>query len=357
MDIRRTIFTALAVALLFTSCVSMDNSSAETLSIEARELSPADMVSGNDNQTAVPVTGSIVIRDSITSITDDGIARTNVNAEEAIKEGYDYGDILSVTAGSVSFSAPIVSAADEVDSGEYFIIFDENGASIGRRDLDTGLSVGDRISFRMEEQGGFLRTHILHSLKASGARLTDLAHYEAGSMKSGHLFTVYAPLFASSDEDAAAALLEKYSISAVIDLSEGLVDITGIAAPEGLEYRSTSDMAEAMRYIISFDKPYLLVLGDNTVSYRIVPILEALMGGRLDQITADCLRPYQEYYGLQEESREYQELASMITDFFTELNDGVVPRDKSLLTLAVNYLRNEVGLTVDEVSSVRLSLR
>lgn len=357
MNIRRTILAVLAAALLLTSCVSIDNSSSEPLGIDARELSPADMVSGSDSQTAVPSSGSIVIRDSVTSITEDGIARTNVNADEAIAEGYDYGDILSITAGSVKFSAPIVSAADEVEDGQYFIIFDENGASIGRRNASTGLSVGDRITFSMEEKEGFLRTHILHSLRASGARLTDLTHYEAGSMKSGHLFTVYAPLFVSADADNASALLEKYGISAVIDLSEGLVDVTGITAPEGLEYRSTSDMAEAMRYIISFDKPYLIVLGDNTVSYRIVPILEALMGGRLDQIISDCLQPYQEYYGLSADSREYQELSDMITDFFTGLNEGTVPRDKSLLTLAVNYLRNEVGLSVDEVSSVRLSLR
>ena len=353
-----SIILMLGVALLFTSCLSVENGSVEELSTDAKVLTPSDLVTPNNSSTtSVTSNSNIVIKDSITEITSEGVAKTNIDASDAIAEGYDYGDILRLTVGSKSFTAPIVSSSDEVNDGSYYIIFNSNGASIGRRNSDLGLSVGDRITFEMEEKEGFLRTHILHSLKPSGAKLTDLTHYEAGSMKKGHLFTVYAPLFTSTDSASASALLEKYNISAVVDLSEGMSNILSVTPPANLEYTEANDLATALRSIISLKKPYLIVLGDNTVSYHIVPILEALLGGRLDQIISDCLQPYCEYYGLSSDSREYKELANMVTDFFTELNKGTVPRDKSLLSLAVTYLRSEVGLSVDEISSLRLSLR
>lgn len=338
---------------MLASCATTTASGDEVLSGMV-EVTVSDMVPPPSTEHNISTSSEITIPDSVIEIRDN-IAITNLDLEQLAAEGYNFGDVFTVTAGSLTFTAPLVDSADQVDRGSYYISVEDGAIIFGLRGGSvTGVRVRDKVGFTLTADDGYLREYLIRSLDYSGAVLDDLTSYEAGSMKRGHIYTVYDAMLTTVSEEYASSVIEEHDIATIIDITYEGVQIPQI---EGVEYFHASDLTQALRILISSDKPYLLVLDASDLSLQLLPILEALMGARLEQIITDAIQPYQQYYALEEGSPVYQELVQMVEDFFTDLNGGTLPRDKALLSIAVNYLRTTTGLTTDEVSSLRLSLR
>lgn len=356
---RRTILTieATLAVLLLASCatptVTTTTGDAETLSGMV-EVSISNMVPTPSADQNITTSSEITIPDSIVAIRNN-VAITNIDAAQLEHDGYNFGDVFTVTSGSLTFTAPLVESADQVDRGSYYITMQDGVIVFGLRDgAVTGTRTRDNVSLTLYEDDGYLRQYLIRTLEYSGAVLEDFSSYEGGSMKIGHIFSVYDAMLSTVSTDYIITLIEKNDIATIIDITaDGVV----MPAVDGTLYFHATDLTQALRILISSERPYLLVLDDSDLSLQVLPILEALMGARLDQIITDAIEPYKQYYALDEDSAIHQELVQMVVDFFTELNDGTIPRDKALLSLAVNYLRTSTGLTTDEVSSLRLSLR
>ena len=80
-------------------------------------------------------------------------------------------------------------------------------------------------------------------------------------------------------------------------------------------------------------------------------LVEALAGASMDEIVEDYMRSYENYYGVEKGSEQYDAIASIITDFFQTVNGRPFPAE-SVKTVAENYLINQVGLSAADVATL-----
>ncbi len=350
------VFVSLLIALLI-SCASTGDMDYSIELESEKEITPANLVLNGKNtkeeaiSTSSPETTVILPEERVIGIVD-GEAVTNVSIEEALAAGFDFLDIITITSEDVTITAPIVENTDVINQGEYYITLKEGNAVIGKKGEDSGLKINMPISFSLSQQKGFETEYIMRNLYPVNTSLTGFYEYEAASMKKGHLYTVYAPLVNEENHRVFLELLKKHEIKTIINFSEAAY-LEGV----NLQIYQPKDVAEALHMVISSDDPYLIIVGSDEISRTFPALLEALMGARLEQIASDCIRPYANYYGIEEGSSAYNLLDSILTSYFCDMNNGEVPRDKSLLALAVDYLKNGLGFKTDEIASVRLALR
>lgn len=317
------------------------------------EITPANLVHNGKTEEVKPEE-NITIQLNGERVVDikEGEAITNVSIEEALSLGLDFMDIITITADGTTINAPVVEDDSYMQDGEYYVTIKEGKAVIGKKGSETGLQIGTPITFTLSEKNGFEYEYIMRSLKPVNTTLNGFYEYEAASMKRGHLYTVYAPLVNKENHATFLELLKEYGINTIISFSE-----EAYLADVDIQVYQPKNTAEALKMVISSDDPYLIIVGSDEISRTFPALLEALMGARLEQIADDCLRPYTHYYGIEKGSRAYSLLDNILTGYFANMNKGEVPRDKSLLALAVDYLKNELGFKTEEIASVRLALR
>ena len=80
-------------------------------------------------------------------------------------------------------------------------------------------------------------------------------------------------------------------------------------------------------------------------------LIEALAGASMDEIVADYMTSYENYYGVEKGTEQYDAISSIITDFFTTINGRPFPQDQ-VKTVAETYLTTQVGLSEEQVATL-----
>ena len=134
-----------------------------------------------------------------------------------------------------------------------------------------------------------------------------------------------------------------------------------IALDMGMDYRAEDyrrKLLERLRFIASHEGPYLIHCNEGKDRTGFVAaVLEALMGAGADEITADYMRTFYNYYGLEEGTEQYQKIADSFSESVSaELGlSSLREHDKELQSAAESYLK-ELGMTDDEIASLKNKL-
>ena len=129
------------------------------------------------------------------------------------------------------------------------------------------------------------------------------------------------------------------------------MDFQGDAFREGI--------AESCRFILSHDGPYLIhcIEGKDRTGF-LCALLECLMGAGADEVVADYMLTYTNFYGLEPGSEQYSTIVATVFNPILSRAfgiDSIYEENIDLEECTVAYLTG-LGLSADEIATLREKL-
>ena len=314
--------------------------------------------------------------------------------------GYEVGDILKVTVGGQELEIPFGTSYSDVDTGN-LIVRDDRGNDLLLVAINMGnfastynVNVGDTVTFSMLEKEGYLAEYLLRQLSRSDVRsdyATDsiFANFRSittTGIKPGLIYRSSSPVNNEIGRAAYADRLAKaVGINTVINLADSDEKIKSYFAEEGFSsdyYKSLYDsgkvialdmgvdiagedfgqkLAEGLRFLVKNDGPYLIhcTEGKDRAGF-VSAVLEALMGATYDEVIADYMTTYENYYGVEKGSEQYKAIAesnivASLTTVVCQYEKGTDISKVNLAEAAEKYLRG-IGLTSSEIKALKQKL-
>ena len=341
----------------------------------------------------------------------------NVSTEDLLKE-FAYGDIVTVTVeGYGAVDAPICSNYDDVDTGAALIRaksgkstvnlainYGQIGVQLGiiekapegsstTYQVKEGVTFPIYVTIEMKEAGGYADElavramnrdddHANRATAYPGLTDAEYANFRVvgtTGMGENTLYRSSSPINpeigrnAEADAAAQAAGIKTFmnmaDSQAEAEAYEGYAETYYASQNKiflGMPVAFTTDefkagLAEGYRFIASNDGPYLIHCTEGKDRTGLgVAVLESLMGATLEEVQADYLQTYINYYnvvdGVQQALTDEQKEA--VKHIITN-NLGIV-FDADLTTAdladeAEDYL-TEIGMTDDEIAALKTNL-
>ncbi|MGN0906315.1 MAG: hypothetical protein ACI4NM_04145 [Bullifex sp.] len=241
-----------------------------------------------------------------------------------------------------------------------FTIRDDDGfITIESKKPFTGIGINDSVSVSVysEDMDGYmeyifstLKTTDVRALYPSDEEYVQFFNHKSGIIGEGKLYTA---TFPTSDEklEIITALAAKYGIRTVINYSDRSFEIGSC------EVYQVSDPRQLVLTLIDTEGPYLIISKPDTNTSLVMALLEALAGTRLDAIEECFMRYFESKYSLTNSDRRYDIIRSWFERELMKITGASALEDKALLHLSVSYLKNNLSLTTNDISSLRLALR
>jgi hypothetical protein len=337
---------------------------------------------------------------TITVVEKYGHTVTDIAVADLYAAGYALGDVLTVKFGNdFTFDAPLVPAYD-VERGQYLLRTEYGdgfvAACINYGDLakEAEVGVGDTIGLSMKVKAGYRAKLELRQLKrtdnradyASDAVFANFREVKNGNIAGGVLYRGSHPTKTEWPRAPyVSALMADAGIATAINMSDSEEELKGyldasnpdasgyyrelygkgsvVCLSMGMSYADPvfiEKIVAALRFMISHPAPYYVHCNEGKDRTGFIAILlEALMGASREEITADYMLSYVNYYGLEPGTEKYQLIADdnalvMLREIAgTDSLTGV-----NLAAAAKNYLLKH-GLNNAEIETLqnRLSKR
>ena len=337
----------------------------------------------------------------------------SIKGTDFLALGYDFGDIVTVTLNGQEFDMPVGSNYADVDQGnmicrvvikpdteeDYMILAINMGdlattaliAEKEKTDADPGyiwhykVEEPVPVGFAMKEKAGYYDQWIIHQLVRSEKRedypdLSDMEYanfrvVNTSGMGESKLYRSSSPvnpeINRSKQADAAADDAGVRTFINLADNAETMKSYEGFADTYyakqniiglnlGVDFGADefkAGLAEGFRFIAANEAPYLVhcTEGKDRAGFT-VAVLEALMGASAEEIIADYMVTYYNYYGVQPGTEQYDVIAaSNIQKSLAAAFDMDSVFEGDLQTAAVNYLTS-IGLTAEEIAAVQANL-
>lgn len=334
---------------------------------------------------------------------------------ELLARGFAYGDIVNVTINGQVYEMPIGSNFSDVDQGsmicrvvikedlgeDYIVLAINMGdfattAGIATKEkieadpgfvwhYNEGVAEPVAVAIEMKEPGGYYDQWVMHQLVRSENRedypgLTDaeFANFRAvemGDIAPGRLYRSSSPvnpeINRSAYADEAAKVAGVKTFINLADNEETLLGYEGfhdsyysrqnrIALNLGVDFAAEdfrAGLAKGLRFIGTQEGPYLVHCNEGKDRAGFVSaILECLMGAAEEEIVADYMVTFYNYYGVEPGTEQYEIVAnsnirkSLCTAFGLASLEGA-----DLRFCAEAYLAG-IGLTQAEINSLRANL-
>ncbi len=353
---------------------------------------------------AIALPSAVFAEDAITGTVSEvqkyGNLTMDIKPQALYDAGLALGDVLAVRVGEHTLTIPFCTSYSDVDTGSLVVRDDrKNGLLIvainmGNFSTKYGAKAGDQVSFSLLEKGGYLSEYTMRQLKRTNARsdyATDsvFANFRSVAVtgiKAGILYRSSNPI---NNELGRAAYADNLAaavgIKTVINLSDSETDIAGYFAAPGFDspfYKGLYDagqvkplnmgvdltapefgekFAQGIRFLIAGDGPTLIhcTEGKDRAGF-VSAVLESLMGASIQEVRADYMASYENYYGVKRGSEQYDAIASsnIETSIATVLCGMPKGTDLSAVALAPyaeDYLRR-IGLKDAEIAALRAKL-
>ena len=302
------------------------------------------------------------IETDIVSIQKYGNLELGISAPTLLEMGYEYGDLLTVAVNGQEMVMPLGSSYSDVDNQQLICRAVNDGSkddgkvilAINMGDLATTLGIAEKITidedpgFRwddkvatpvavtisMKEKGGYANEYMLHQLVRSNNRedypsLTDeqyanFRNVATTGIGAWTLFRSSSPVNPELNRNLEAdEALNNAGIRTVVNLADSEETMKGYEG-YALTYYSQRDvialnlsvdfsddsflsgLAEGFRFMASHEGPYLVHCTEGKDRAGItIAILECLMGAAADEVVADYMVTYYNYYGVEPETEKY----------------------------------------------------
>lgn len=352
---------------------------------------------------------------TVIDIQQYGNLMLSLPGSELLARGFAYGDIVNVTINGQVYEMPIGSNFSDVDQGsmicrvvikedlgeDYIVLAINMGdfattAGIATKEkieadpgfvwhYNEGVAEPVAVAIEMKEPGGYYDQWVMHQLVRSENRedypgLTDaeFANFRAvemGDIAPGRLYRSSSPVnpeinrSAYADEAAKAAGVKTFINLA--DNEETLLGYEGfhdsyysrqnrIALNLGVDFAAEdfrAGLAKGLRFIGTQEGPYLVHCNEGKDRAGFVSaILECLMGAAEEEIVADYMVTFYNYYGVEPGTEQYEIVAnsnirkSLCTAF------GLASLEGADLRLCAEAYLAGIGLTQAEINSLRANL-
>lgn len=365
----RTLAAVLAVVLCFlafSSCRTADN---------APVLSRANISEDTKFKAAT-------VDISIDGFNELGFALGD-SCDISFSNGYTLTDVPYFDGYYVKNGAPVIVA---YPSSQYLSITLNN---VGIWDT-AGLTSDCTVTITLNTAKKYLATQEAlgqsYSLKredyGDDEEFSNFRSLSGGNLKDGLVYRGASPVDDSRKRAACTdGLLRKYGIAAVIDLADSDDDMKGYFGEEGFSSAYTKALYEngkvitlsmgssyasdsyrqsvvsAFRYMLTTDGPYYIhcMEGKDRTGF-VCCLLEALAGADYDEMRADYMKTYENYYKIFEDSmpEKYNAIVSLYFDSFMECLTGAANTDgfrqEDIEAGAREYLRIG-GMSDSEIDS------
>ena len=329
--------------------------------------------------------------------------------------GYEEGDTVKVSFLNRTLTLPIVPTYSYVDQGTAAVIapLGENGEPTGY--LSMAINMGNfgevyglaykttnadktwfwtafdgvefpvEIKFEMAEKGGYLSEYILHDLSRTNSRedypelsdeeFANFREITTTGMGKGKLYRTSSPIDPELGRNTYAdKAIEKAGVSVIMNLSNSSDDALGfegfsdtyyskqnvIYLNLGVDFQAEEfkkGLAEGLRFFADNKGVYAFhcTEGKDRAGF-VAALLECLMGATYDEVCADYMKTYENYYKVEKGSDKYN--AILQSNIVKTLQAAFEITDLSSADLAAAaecYIRS-IGLTESEITELKANL-
>ena len=339
----------------------------------------------------------------------------DISGNAILAMGYEYGDVVTVEIGNISMNFPLCSDYNGVDVGapvcsvttaedpaEADVTLAINTGNLAawlgiatptdideapgyRWDYADPYSEGMPVRLSLSEKGAYLEQIRLHQLQLSNNRadypnLTDAQYANfrnvaTTGMGANVLYRSSSPINPKhnrsreadnavnaagirtvlnlSDNQAVMESYEDYAQSYYSRLDVLPLDMIVLFEPEVLR----DGVCRGLRFLSGHEGPYLVhcSIGKDRTGF-ICALLECLMGATADEVVADYMVTYYNFFGIEPGSDAYEIIAnSNIRKILSDIFHVEDLSDADLSACAEACLL-DLGLTADEIAAVRRCL-
>ena len=341
---------------------------------------------------AVQVTGTVA------AVEKYGNLDLDIKPQALYDAGFALGDVLKVTVKGQSLEIPFCTAYSDVNTGENVVRDNQESdilvVAINMGDFagTYGVAVGDTLTFAMAEKAGYLGQYQAHQLTrtneradyASDAVFANFRAITLGDIAEGVLYRTSSPVNPEIGRASYADdLIEKAGVKTVVNLADDDQAIQGYFAAEGfdspyykglyeagsvvvlnmgVDYKAADFQAKlktGLEFMIAHEGPYAFhcTEGKDRAGFTAI-LLEALMGASLDEIVADYMVSYENYYHVEKGSEQYTLISEVAAGMLRDLAGLEKGADLSAVDLqkaAEDYLTG-IGLTADQITALKTNL-
>ena len=326
---------------------------------------------------------------------------------ELFADGLEYGDLLTVTILDKEWEMPLGSNYSDVDTGLPVVRAESEEApvviAINMGDLATAAGIASKakieedpgyrwdylveqpvqVTISLKQEDGYREQWLIHQLvrtneRTDYAQLSDEAFanfrvIDTTGMGESKLYRSSSPI---NPEIGRSAYADEAAKNAGIQTIVNLADASNTyEGTENAYYQSCqaiylnlgvdfadpafkAGLAEGLRFIIAGEAPYLVHCneGKDRAGFTSA-LLECLMGASADEVIADYMETYINYYGLEKGTEKYDAVVNsnivktLVTAFGAE---DIYAADLAMEAEA--FVMEELGLTQEEVSALKIKL-
>ena len=360
------------------------------------------------------VAPALALETTVDGIMKYGNLILSISASDFLQEGYTYGDVLNVDIAGLTYDMPVGTSYSDVPEGSMVcrvVINPEEGSdhvilAVNMGDLATASGIAAKIlieeepgyrwdvlvpepveiTLSMKQAGGYLNEFLLRNLvrtneRADYAHLSDeaFANFRAVSttgMGKHMLYRTSSPvnpeLGRSTYADQALSSAGVRTIINLADSEEVMHSYEGFAQSAyascsvlplnlGIDFKAEDfrlGLANGLRFLTQHEGPYLVhcTEGKDRAGF-VSAVLECLMGASAEEVAADYMITYFNYYGVQPGTQQYQVLAE--SNIISSLQAAFQVEDLYAADLAAEaqqYLLEEIKLTEDEIALLKQKL-
>ena len=342
---------------------------------------------------------SLAVSAKVTEIEKYGHAVLDETIADFNAKGFELGDIVTVTAGDYSADMPYLDGY-YVNSGEpmlraypgkeYLAVC----INYGKFNVAASVAAGSPVTVTLKEKGGAAALQATYSLKytndradyASDEIFANFRAVKAGDIAEGKLYRSASPISNEIGRAAAAdKLIESAGVKTVLNLADtdeeiaefiaaedfaspyykSLVDAKSVVAL-GMPVNYASDefaagIVKGLTFLSQHEGPYLVhcTEGKDRAGFTSA-LLEALMGASLDEIVADYMASYSNYYGITAADSKYGLIAQgnvmEMLRTVAGLDKGADLSKTDLAKAAETYLTAH-GMKAEDVSALKANLK
>ncbi|MBR5258316.1 MAG: tyrosine-protein phosphatase [Clostridia bacterium] len=352
---------------------------------------------------------------TVTEIQKYGNMVLSVSGTELLARGFAYGDVVTVSVNGQAFDMPVCTNFSDVEQGSMIlrvVIKPETGEdyvliAINMGDFATysgvatkekteadpgyvwhyneGVETPVAVTVEMKEPGAYYDTWVMNQLVRSENRedypqLTDAeyANFRAVTttgMGENKLYRASSPVNPEINRNTQAdAAAKEAGIKTFINLADNDEVMRGyegfeesyyaaqriIALNLGVDFSADdfkAGLADGVRFIAQNDAPFLVHCNEGKDRAGFVSaVLECLMGASAEEVTADYMVTFYNYYGVEAGTEQYDAIAraniqkSLAAAFGIDSITGA-----DLAAEAQEYLL-AIGVSEEEIAAVKAKL-
>ena len=332
---------------------------------------------------------------TVTAVSKYGNVTTGLSMDAVAGAGYEVGDIVTLTVGETGMDVPYGTSYSDVDNGSVIVLADTDtntlAAAINMGNFAETYSApeGTVLTLAMKEKGGYLEEYEIRNIDS--LRTNDRADYDSdevfanfrpivmGDIAEGVLYRSSSPVNPELGRNTYAdQLAEAAGIQTVINLAdsqevmeayEGYADtyyatLNVIGLDMGVDFSAddfNAKLKTGLEFMLANEGPYLIHCNEGKDRAGFVSaLLEALMGGTLDEIVEDYMTSYENYYHVEKDSEQYDKIAesNIMASLrsIAGLEEGADLSGVDLQAAAGTYLTETVGLSAEQVDALQAVL-